>query len=103
MKITIDRTHCDLCQSYCDRHVARLINKPLGEDRPCIQSLEDDGQLELTLLIKDGHNRATLKLSEQDRAILGLEGLSPFLPWTACGSGAGLSGSSPAGTDRITP
>ena len=41
MKIYIDRTHCDLCQSYCDRHVAKLIRSPLGRDRPCIQSLEE--------------------------------------------------------------
>ena len=33
MKIYIDRTHCDLCQSYCDRHVAKLIRSPLGRDR----------------------------------------------------------------------
>jgi len=83
MKITIDRTHCNLCQSFCDRHVARLINAPLGVDRPCIQSLEDDGQPELTLVIQDGTHLATLKLTEQDRAVFGLEGLSPFLPWTA--------------------
>lgn len=61
MKITIDRTHCDLCQSYCDRHVARLIRTPLGEDRPCIQSLIDDGRPELTLVVQDGDNEATIK------------------------------------------
>ena len=31
MKIYVDRTHCDLCQSYCDRHVAKLIRFPEGE------------------------------------------------------------------------
>ena len=80
MKIYIDRTHCNLCQSYCDRHVGRLIQSPLGVDRPCIQSLEDDGQIELTLVVEDGANKTTLKLTEADREILGLEGLSPFLP-----------------------
>ena len=89
MKIYIDRTHCDLCESYCDRHVAKLIRSPLGEDRPCIQSLVDDGRLELTLVVKDGDNQATLTLTEQDREIMGLEGLSPFLPWTAVASGGG--------------
>jgi len=49
MKIVIDRTHCDMCQSYCDRHSAKLVRFPLGEDRPCIQSLEDDGLLTLTV------------------------------------------------------
>jgi hypothetical protein len=91
MKITIDRTHCNLCQSYCDRHVAKLIRSPLGEDRPCIQALEDDGQLELTLVIQDGANQATLMLTEQDREVLGLEGLSPFLPWTAGAAAYSLS------------
>ena len=82
MKIYIDRTHCDLCQSYCDRHVARLIQAPLGTDRPCIQGLEDDGLPELTLVVRDRGHEATLNLTEKDREILGLEGLSPFLPWT---------------------
>lgn len=82
MKIYIDRTHCELCQSYCDRHVAKLVRFPLGVDRPCIQSLEDDGQPALTLVIKDGPHEATLVLTEQEREVIGLEGLSPFLPWT---------------------
>ena len=42
MKVVIDRTHCDLCQSYCDRHVAKFIRFPEHEDRPCIKSFEDD-------------------------------------------------------------
>lgn len=89
MRITIDRTHCHLCQSYCDRHVARLIQSPLGVDRPCIQSLEEDGQFELTLVIQDGAHRAILKLTEPERAVLGLVGVSPFLPWAASESTAG--------------
>lgn len=83
MKIYVDRTHCDLCQSYCDRHVARLIRFPLGEDRPCIQALEDDGLPALTLVVKDGENEATLVLDEKNREIAALEGISTFLPWTA--------------------
>ncbi len=82
MKIYIDRGHCKLCESYCDRHVAKLIRSPLGEDRPCIQNLVDDGDPQLTLVVVDGEHEATLKLSEQEREILGLEGMSPFLPWT---------------------
>ena len=82
MKIFIDRTHCDLCQSYCDRHSAKLVRFPLGEDRPCIQALEDDGLLTLTLVISDGDNQATLVLDEKGQEAVGLEGLSPFLPWS---------------------
>jgi hypothetical protein len=79
MKIVIDRTHCDLCQSYCDRHVAKLIRFPEHEDRPCIKSLEDDGQPELTLVIEDGDNKATLQLTDLGREVLGLEGVSAYL------------------------
>jgi hypothetical protein len=90
VRIHIDRTHCDLCQSYCDRHVARLIQKPQGEDRPCIQAVVDDGRPELTLVVQDGVNQATLTLSDEDRLIFGLEGLSPFWPWNAATSGQSL-------------
>ena len=83
MKIYIDRTHCDLCQSYCDRHSAKLVRFPLGGDRPCIQALEEDGQALLTLVIQDGENETTLVLDEAGREAVGLEGLSPFLPWTS--------------------
>lgn len=83
MKIYVDRTHCDLCQSYCDRHVAKLIRFPMGEDRPCIQAIEDDGELNLTLVVKDGENEATLVLDEKTREAMSLEGLSPFLPWAS--------------------
>lgn len=81
MKFYIDRTHCDLCQSFCDRHSAKLVRFPLGEDRPCIQSVEEDGQITLTLVVTDGDQQATVVLDEADQAIAGLEGLSPFLPW----------------------
>lgn len=81
MKIWIDRTDCDACTSFCDRHAAKLVRFPLGEDRPCIKAIEDDGSPLLTLVVKDGDNEATLTLSEDERAIVALEGLSPLLPW----------------------
>jgi len=83
MKIVIDRTHCDMCQSYCDRHSAKLIRFPLGEDRPCIQSMEDDGLVTLTVVVQDGEHEATLVLDDKDQAAVAIEGLSPFLPWNA--------------------
>jgi hypothetical protein len=81
MKITIDRTHCPLCQSYCDRHAAKLVRFPEGEDRPCIQAFEEDGLPTLTLVVKDGQHEATLVLDEAQRQIAAVEGLSAVLPW----------------------
>lgn len=80
MKIYIDRAHCDLCQSYCDRHVARLVRFPEGEDRPCIQAIEDDGSSRLTLVVQDEIETITLVLDERDQEIVAFEGLSSFLP-----------------------
>jgi hypothetical protein len=80
VKIYIDRTHCDLCQSYCDRHVAKLVRFPEGEDRPCIQAIEDDGSAQLTLVVENGAGPITLVLDERDREIIAYEGLSTFLP-----------------------
>jgi hypothetical protein len=88
VKIYIDRTHCDACQSFCDRHVAKLVRFPLGEDRPCIQALEEDGQSGLTLVVADGPHAITLVLDENDRETIGLEGLSNFLPWNKPDTGA---------------
>ncbi len=81
MKIWIDRTSCPLCQSYCDRHAAKLVRFPLGEDRPCITALEEDGQPLLTLVVKDGDNEATVTLSEEQREVVATEGLTALLPW----------------------
>jgi hypothetical protein len=82
MKIYIDREHCELCQSYCDRHVAKLVRFPEGEDRPCIQAVEDDGSAQLTLVVQDKSQSQpiTLILDDKDREIIGLEGLSGYLP-----------------------
>jgi len=79
MKIVIDRTHCEMCQSYCDRHIAKLIRFPEHEDRPCIKSLEYDGRPELTLVIEDGNTKAVLQLTDLGREVLGLEGVSAYL------------------------
>jgi hypothetical protein len=80
MKIYVDRDHCDICQSYCDRHVAKLIRFPEGEDRPCITAIEDDGLVDLTLVVTTAGGTTTLVLNERDREIAAYEGLSTFLP-----------------------
>lgn len=81
MKVTIDRTNCQLCASYCDRHAAKFVRFPMSEDRPCIQAIEDDGQPLLTMVVKDGANEATITLTEEQREAVALEGLTPLLPW----------------------
>ncbi len=80
MKIFVDRTHCDMAQAYCDRHVAKLIRFPEFEDRPCITAIEDDGQAALTLVVDTEQGVTTLVLDGTDREVAAFEGLSTFLP-----------------------
>jgi len=81
MKVYINRTSCPLCDSYCDRHAAKFVRFPLSEDRPCITAIEDDGQPLLTLVVRDGENEATLTLTDEQRQVVAIEGLTPLLSW----------------------
>lgn len=80
MKIYVNRCDCNMSQGYCDRHVAKLIRFPEGEDRPCITAIEDDGRPELTLVVTTDAGVTTLALDEQQRQVAAYEGLSTFLP-----------------------
>jgi hypothetical protein len=82
VKIYLDRSVCNDSLPTCERRMARLIRFPLGEDRPCITAIEDDGKVELTLVVKSDGKEATIVLDEQARELAGMEGLSSFLPWS---------------------
>jgi hypothetical protein len=43
--------------------------------------MEDDGVEALTVDVTDGQNHATLTLTEEQRQIVALEGLTILLPW----------------------
>jgi hypothetical protein len=82
MKIYLDRSLCNDSLPTCERRMARLIRFPLGEDRPCITAIEEDGQSELTLVMKSDGQEATIVLDREDQELAGIEGFSAFLPWT---------------------
>ncbi len=82
MKIYLDRSLCNDSLPTCERRMARLIRHPMGEDRPCITAIEDDGKPELTLVMKSDGQKATLILDQGDQELAGVEGFSAFLPWT---------------------
>ncbi len=82
MKIFLDRSMCDDSLPTCERRMARLIQHPLGEDRPCITAIEDDGLPELTLVVKSDGQEAVIVLDDEARRLAGTEGISAFLPWS---------------------
>ena len=81
MRIFLDRSLCNDSLPTCERRMARLIRYPLGEDRPCITAIEDDGNPELTIVVKSDGQEATIVLDDEAREFAGTEGLSSFLPW----------------------
>lgn len=82
MKIYLDRSLCNDSLPTCERRMARLIRFPLGEDRPCITAIEEDGLPELTLVMKSDGQEATIVLDREHQELGGVEGFSAFLPWT---------------------
>lgn len=82
MKIYLDRSFCNDSLPTCERRMARLIRFPLGEDRPCITAIEDDGRMELTLVVKSDGQEATIVLDDAARELAETEGISAFLPWS---------------------
>jgi hypothetical protein len=82
VKIYLDRSVCNDSLPTCERRMARLIRFPLGEDRPCITAIEDDGQPELTLVVKSDGHESIIRLDEDARELASIEGISSFLPWT---------------------
>lgn len=82
MKIYLDRSFCNDTLSTCERRMAKLIRFPLGEDRPCITAIEDDGEPDLTIIVKSEGQEATIVLNDDARELAGVEGLSAFLPWS---------------------
>jgi len=82
MKIYLDRSLCNDSLPTCERRMARLIRFPLGEDRPCITAIEEDGRSELTLVMKSDGREATIVLDRDHQELASVEGFSAFLPWT---------------------
>ncbi len=82
MKIYLDRSKCNDSLPTCERRMARLIRHPLGEDRPCITAIEDDGRPELTLVVKSEGKEATIVFDNGARELASTEGISAFLPWS---------------------
>lgn len=82
MKIYLDRSLCNDSLPTCERRMARLIRFPLGEDRPCITAIEEDGQAELTLVMKSDGQETTIVFDQNEQELAGVEGFSAFLPWT---------------------
>lgn len=72
MIIVMDRGLCAAGLSYCARCSAAFFRKPMGDDRPCIVNIIDDGDDEVLafVVLTDGR---TLSFYLTDDTVEGLE------------------------------
>ena len=79
MKMTIDRDLCDHVLPACERCFGLLMRYPLGVDRHCITELVDDGDPDLSLLLKYDQREERLILTPQAREQIADSGWSLFV------------------------
>ncbi len=80
MKIIINHDNCQHAGAFADRCLAATIRNPLGHERYCMAQVEDDGRLELTVvLIFDGQGHTLILSDEIERESIAAEGWPAFL------------------------
>ncbi len=84
VKIVMDRGLCDAALSFCARCSATYFQKPMGEDRPCVINVIDDGKDDvLEFYVRTDGRTLHFELTDELQEGLALEGwefLADFNP-----------------------
>ena len=79
MKVVINRDVCPAHLAFCERCLGKFLREPLGYERRCLETLEDDGSKLLTVELHSGEEEITLQLNEEERQLMAAEGWSFFV------------------------
>jgi hypothetical protein len=79
MRVKINRNVCPAHLAFCERCLGQFLRYPLGYERRCFESIEDDGREELTIDLKTGEHELTLTLDDKQRELLANEGWAYFV------------------------
>jgi hypothetical protein len=74
MRVKINRNICSAHLAFCERCLGQFLRYPLGYERRCFESMEDDGREELTIDLISGDHEITLVLDDEQRELLAMEG-----------------------------
>jgi hypothetical protein len=74
MRVKVNRNVCSAHLAFCERCLGQFLRYPLGYERRCFESMEDDGREELTMDLISGDNEITLVLDDKQRELLAMEG-----------------------------
>jgi hypothetical protein len=79
MRIVIDHDQCKHGGAFSDRCLGATIRYPLGHERYCLAELEEDGQPELTVVLRMEGQEFTITLrDEAEQQAAALEGWLAF-------------------------
>ena len=78
MRITIDRNLCGAWTPACEECFANFVRRDFAPDRACIVDSKDDGSEDVTIDIRSGSSRATLRITAENRQAVAAEGWRAF-------------------------
>jgi len=79
MHVKINRDVCPAHLAFCERCLGQFLKYPMGYERRCFESIEDDGTDLLTIELHTGSHDVVLKLSEEERQVVAGEGWAYFV------------------------
>lgn len=79
MRIVIDHDQCKHGGAFSDRCLAATIRYPLGHERYCLAAIDDDGQAELTVVLRmEGQEFSIVLHDEAEQQVAALQGWMAF-------------------------
>lgn len=75
MYIVLDHDHCKHANAYSDRCLSATLRFPLGHERYCMTECVDDGQPEITVVLReDGQEYTRVFASDEELREAAFEG-----------------------------
>lgn len=79
MRVRINRNLCGAHLAFCERCLGQFLKFPLGYERRCFETLEDDNPEQLIVELHTGDHDIVFQLDEEQRQIVAGDGWTSFV------------------------
>lgn len=79
MRVRINRDVCPAQLAFCERCLGKFLNEPLGYERRCFETLEEDDSEILTIDLHTGDHNVVFELTPEERKMVAGEGWAYFV------------------------
>jgi hypothetical protein len=79
MRVKINRDVCPAHLAFCERCLGKFLNEPLGYERRCFETLEEDDSEILTIDLHTGDKNVVFELTPEERELVAAEGWTYFV------------------------